>query len=104
MSKRKFRIYVDADYAADSDNSKRSIIGYIFMLFGGPISWQIGQQASVTSSIMEFEYMAACSTTQEAIWIRLLLKYLDIFDGDQLMVIREIDTACIVYAKEFRRL
>ena len=104
MSKREFIIYVDADYAADSDNSKRSIIGYIFMLVGGPITWQIGQQASVTLSFMEFEYMAACSTTQEAIWIRLLLKDLDIFDGDQLMVIREIDTACMAYAEEFRRL
>ena len=91
-------LYVDADYAADPD-SRRSITGYIFMLAGGPISWQSRQQASVALSTMESEYMAACAATQEAIWLRLLLKDLHILDGDQPMVIREDNTACMAYAK-----
>jgi hypothetical protein len=91
-------LYVDADYAADPD-SRRSITGYIFMLAGGPISWQSRQQASVALSTMEAEYMAACAATQEAIWLRLLLKDLHILDGDQPMVIREDNTACMAYAK-----
>jgi hypothetical protein len=91
-------LYVDADYAADPD-SRRSITGYIFMLAGGPISWQSRQQSSVALSTMESEYMAACAATQEAIWLRLLLKDLHILDGDQPMVIREDNTACMAYAK-----
>ena len=91
-------IYVDADYAADPD-SRRSITGYIFMLAGAPISWQSRQQASVALSTMEAEYMAACAATQEAIWLRLLLKDLHILDHDQPLVIREDNTACIAFAK-----
>ena len=69
------------------------------MLSGGPISWQSRQQASVALSTMEAEYMAACAATQETIWLRLLLKDLHILDGDQPMVIREDNTACMAYAK-----
>ena len=102
MSNKRVRInpelYVDADYAADPD-SRRSITGYIFMLAGGPISWQSRQQVSVALSTMEAEYMAACAATQEAIWLRLLLKDLHILDGDQPMIIREDNTACMAYAK-----
>ena len=91
-------IYVDADYAADTDN-RRSITGYIFMLAGAPISWQSRQQSSVALSTMEAEYMAACAATQEAIWLRLLLKDLHILDHDQPLVIREDNTACIAFSK-----
>ena len=90
-------IYVDADYAADTD-SRRSVTGYLFMLAGVPISWQSRQQASVALSTMESEYMAACAAAQEAIWLRLLLKDLDLLDGDNPMVLREDNQACIAFS------
>ena len=53
-------IYVDADYAADTD-SRRSVTGHLFMLAGAPYSWQSRQQASVALSTIESEYMEACA-------------------------------------------
>ena len=90
-------IYVDADYAADVD-SRRSVTGYLFMLAGAPISWQSRQQVSVALSTMESEYMAACAATQEAIWLRSLLKDLNLLDQSKPMVIREDNQACIAFS------
>lgn len=30
--------YIDSDFIGDQDE-KKSIVGYIFMIIGGPISW-----------------------------------------------------------------
>ena len=90
-------VYVDADYAADVD-SRRSVTGYLFMLAGAPISWQSRQQVSVALSTMESEYMAACAATQEAIWLRSLLKDLDLLDQDKPMILREDNQACIAFS------
>ena len=90
-------IYVDADYAADVD-SRRSVTGYLFMLAGAPISWQSRQQVSVALSTMESEYMAACAATQEAIWLRSLLKDLNDLDKSKPMIIREDNQACIAFS------
>ena len=40
------------------------------------ISWCSKQQTSVALSSMEAEYMAACAASQEAIWLRRLLREL----------------------------
>ena len=68
------------------------------MLAGAPISWQSRQQTSVALSTMESEYMAACAATQEAIWLRSLLKDLNLLDQDKPMVIREDNQACIAFS------
>lgn len=90
-------IYCDADYAADVD-SRRSVTGYLFMLAGAPITWQSRQQTSVALSTMESEYMAACAATQEAIWLRSLLKDLNLLDQSKPMIIREDNQACIAFS------
>jgi hypothetical protein len=42
------------------------------------ISWQSRKQSSIALSIAEVEYIAACSASCEAIWLRKLLT--DLFD------------------------
>ena len=68
-----FNCYVDASHASDVD-TRRSITGYIFFIFGGPVSWQSRMQTSVALSSMEAEYMAASAATQEAMWQARLLE------------------------------
>jgi hypothetical protein len=48
---------------------RRSILGYTFMVSGGPISWRLKKQPTVALSSMEAEYMAANLSTHEAIWL-----------------------------------
>ena len=72
--------YVDADYAQDLDD-RRTIIGYVFTLGGGPICWKSMVQSLVTLSTIELEYMAIAEAAKEAIWLTGLVKELGIQKG-----------------------
>ena len=64
--------FSDADYAGDI-LTRRSTTGYIFFLNGGAVSWKSRLQPTVALSTAEAEYMALCSTTCEALFLRALL-------------------------------
>lgn len=49
--------YSDSDFASDKDDS-RSIGGYVYYLFGSPISWRSQKQSVVATSSTEAEYVA----------------------------------------------
>ena len=57
--------YVDADGA--SQEHRRAISGYIFMVDGGAISWSLRKQELVTLSTAEAEYVAQTHAAKEAI-------------------------------------
>jgi hypothetical protein len=66
--------YVDADGA--SQEHRRAISGYVFMIDGGAISWSSKKQELVTLSTTEAEYVAQTHAAKEAIWFRQLLTQL----------------------------
>ena len=65
--------YSDADFAGDV-NDRKSTSGYIFMINGAPVSWKSRKQTCVALSTAEAEYVALANATQEAKWMRQLLK------------------------------
>ena len=67
--------YVDADGA--SQEHRRAISGYVFMVDGGAVSWSSKKQELVTLSTTEAEYVAATHAAKEAVWLRRLL--MDLF-------------------------
>lgn len=69
--------YTDASYASCPD-TRRSISGYCFTLGSGLITWSARKQATVASSTVEAEYVAASEAAKEAVWLRALLHHLDI--------------------------
>ena len=69
--------YTDADWASDVE-TRRSLGAYIFLLYGGPISWSSKRQQSIALSSCEAEYMAQTQAAKEAIWLTRLLSELDI--------------------------
>jgi hypothetical protein len=69
--------YVDADGA--SQEHRRAITGYVFMIDGGAISWSSKKQELVTLSTTEAEYVAQTHAAKEAIWFRRLLT--ELFDS-----------------------
>jgi len=64
--------FSDADWASDMDN-RHSTTGNIFLIAGGPVSWFSQKQKTVALSTAEAEYIALCSASQEALWLRQLL-------------------------------
>jgi len=89
--------FADSDHARCVD-SRRSITGYLFIMSNGPISWQSTQQKSVALSSMEAEYMALCSATQEAMWLRMILLDFD-HHFNESITIYEDNESCIAYTK-----
>lgn len=60
--------FTDADGA--SQEHRRAISGYAFIMDGGAISWSSRKQELVTLSTTEAEYVAATHAAREAIWLR----------------------------------
>ena len=58
--------YVDSDYTGDLDK-RRSTTGYIFILFGGHVSWKPQLQSIMVLSTTEAEYIAATKAMKEAL-------------------------------------
>lgn len=65
--------YSDADWAGDQ-TTRKSTSGNVFLLAHGAITWTSRKQSSVALSTVESEYMALSLATQEAIWLRGLMK------------------------------
>ena len=63
--------YVDADGA--SQEHRRAISGYVFMVDGGAVSWSSKKQELVTLSTAEAEYVTQIHAAKEAIWLLRLL-------------------------------
>lgn len=78
--------YVDADGA--SQDHRRAISGYVFMVDGGAVSWSSKKQELVTLSTAEAEYVAQTHAAKEAIWLRRLLT--EIF--------KSIDTPTVLFS------
>ena len=64
--------YVDADFGGDVD-TRRSTTGFIFSLYGGPISWRSSLQPITVLSTTEVEYIGLTEAAKEASWLKGLL-------------------------------
>lgn len=63
--------YTDADGA--TQEHRRAISGYVYLLDGGAISWTSRKQELVTLSTAEAEYVAATHAAKEGLWLRRLI-------------------------------
>lgn len=68
--------YVDADYAGDI-NKRRSIIVYIFTLYGNVVRWKANLQSVVALSTTESEYIALTEAINEAFWLKGFVEELE---------------------------
>ncbi|XP_074326671.1 secreted RxLR effector protein 161-like [Apium graveolens] len=67
--------YCDSDWAGDIDDRK-STTEYVFFIGDTSFSWSSKKQPIVTLSTCEAEYVAACSSVFQAIWLRRVLEEL----------------------------
>ncbi|GJV06354.1 putative reverse transcriptase domain-containing protein [Tanacetum coccineum] len=69
--------YCDSDWLG-CPFTRRLRMGYLLILGGGPISWRTKKQSVVSRSSAEAEYRAMASPVGEILWVRWLLKDLQV--------------------------
>nr|KYP31473.1 Retrovirus-related Pol polyprotein from transposon TNT 1-94 [Cajanus cajan] len=72
--------YSDSDFAGCVD-SRKSTLGYVFILVGRAISWKSVKQIVVASSTMEAEFVACFEATIQANWLQNFISGLGIVDS-----------------------
>ena len=60
--------YIDSVFAG-CQSTRRSTEGNIFLVAGGPVSWETKRQDTVVLSTVEAEYMVFSRATTQALWI-----------------------------------
>ncbi|WZY94100.1 hypothetical protein YC2023_066429 [Brassica napus] len=69
--------YCDADWAGDRVD-RRSTIGYCTFIGGNLVTWKSKKQKVISCSSAEAEYRAMLKLTNELVWIKGILKHLEI--------------------------
>eukprot|EP00253_Pinus_taeda_P029090 PITA_29090 len=64
--------FTNFDWAGDPDDQK-SIVGYVFTLGSGPITWACKKQATISLSSTEAEYRGAIEASKETLWLHQIL-------------------------------
>lgn len=64
--------YVDSDYAANVD-TRKSLTGYVFTLYGTSVSWKSTHQPVVALSTTEAEFLAMTEGVKEATWLKEII-------------------------------
>lgn len=89
-------VFADSDYAMDS--TRRSTMGCVIMLNGGPISWSSILGKTVATSTCEAEVNAAVHAAKESLHIKRLLFDLGLTPEFSPIQIAEDNSACIAQA------
>ena len=88
--------FTDSDYAGD--DTRRSTMGVVVMLNGGPVSWASQLGKTVASSTCEAEVNAAVIASKQALHVQRLLFDLGLSPADRAVTIMEDNAACIAQA------
>ena len=89
--------FADANWAGCID-SRKSTSGEFFQIGNCAVSWRSKKQSVVALSSCEAEYVSLCSATQEAVWLRRLLKSIG-FEQKQPTTICEDNQGAICLSK-----
>ena len=92
----KLQTFADSGYAGDI--TRRSTMGSVVMLNGGPISWSSVLGKTVATSTCEAEINAAVAAAKDALHLSNMLRGLDIERTAQPLQIAEDNAACIAQA------
>ena len=63
---------MDADFAGNVD-TRKSLSGFVFTLFGTTVTWKANRQLVVALSTTQAEYIALVEGVKEAIWLKVMI-------------------------------
>jgi hypothetical protein len=82
MKQDALRGFADADWATDTSDRK-SQSGYVFMVYGGAVSWRSKKQPTIATSSCEAEIISLSMSMKEALWLRMLMTELKLINPDE---------------------
>ncbi|GKF22800.1 hypothetical protein Tco_0075122, partial [Tanacetum coccineum] len=94
--------YSDASWINHVEDSS-STSGWVFLLGGGAISWASKKKTCITSSTMEFEFVALAATSKEAEWLKNLIHEISIWPKPIAPISIHCDSAATL-AKTYSRI
>ncbi|KAA0067492.1 retrovirus-related pol polyprotein from transposon tnt 1-94 [Cucumis melo var. makuwa] len=96
-------LYTDSDIQIDKD-SRKSTSESVFTVNGGAVVWRsIKQGCIIADTTMEAEYVAACETAKEEVWLRKFLHDLQVIPNMNLPITLYCDNSgAIANSKETR--
>ena len=71
---------MDVDYVGNVD-TRKSLSGFVFTLFGTTVTWKENQQSVVALSTTQAEYIALVEGVKEAIWLKGMIGEIGISQG-----------------------
>lgn len=71
---------MDSDYAGNID-TRKSLSGYVFTLYGTAVSWKSTLQSVVALSTTQAEYIALAEGVKEALWLKGMIGELGVSQG-----------------------
>ena len=81
--------YFDSNFASCND-SRKSTLGYIFMLVGGAMSWRSMKQSLIVAFTTVVEFISYFEATLHDIWLKSFISRLGIIDS----ISRPLRTFC----------
>ncbi|XP_040369489.1 secreted RxLR effector protein 161-like [Rosa chinensis] len=66
--------FLDADFAGEYSDSRKSTSGYVFMLTGGAIAWKSVKQTQIATSTVMAEYIAIYEAMCQGLWLKNFLQ------------------------------
>ena len=95
--KNRLQVFADSDYAFDE--TRRSTMGSVIMMNGGPVSWSSVLAKTVATSTCEAEVHAAVDAVKDAVHVRQMLSDLELMSPDYTIRVEEDNAACIAQAE-----
>ena len=62
-------------------DSRKSTLGYIFMLASGAVSWRSMKQTLMATSTMEAEFVSCFEATSHGVWLKSFIVGLRVVDS-----------------------
>ena len=96
--------YSDANWSdpretsEQKDDKYKAQYGFVVSVGGCLLSWTSRRQQSRAQSSMESEFYAACETTKEVVWWRMLMNELDLKQNEPTKIYED-NKACISFSK-----
>ena len=72
--------YSNSDYVSCID-SRKSTLGYVFMLAGGAVSWRSTKQTLIATSTMKVEFVSCFEATSHGVWLKSFIFRLRVVDS-----------------------